>query len=110
MCRHFPEAVCIHFRPRFFGQENTGDVCRACGLVGFVDIHLVYEEFDVTIKLKRIRLMSDRHISTIPTSVSAVVLVASYINSWYMEGFRTHPVHIRCFQSVSKCRLCQYLI
>src|SRR5690606_41863623 len=96
LCRHFPETVCVHFWTCLLCQENTSDVCGACGLIRLVDVHLVNEKLDISVKLQRIRFMNDRYIPTVPTALTAVVLIPRNRYCRNVECFCTQPVNVRC--------------
>src|SRR5690606_19106519 len=98
----FGKAVCVDFWSCVFSQKYSWHVCRTCRLISFVYIHLVNENLDITVKLQRIRFMSDRYISTVPTALTTVVLIPRDRNRRNVECFCTQPVNIRCLKLICK--------
>src|SRR5690606_30703153 len=110
MCSHFAKTICIDLRASVFSQKYTCNVGNAGSLVGLVHVHLVYEKLHVTVELKGVRLMGNGYVPTVPSTLTAMILIPRHRDSGNMEGFSTEPVDVRCLNNICKHRLPQDLI
>src|SRR5690606_39448946 len=91
-------------------QKHPSDVRRAGGLIAFVHVHLINKELNVPIKLDGVGFMFNRHISPVPPTVPAVVLVSRHRKRGNMESFSPEPADISSLQLSRRLRLLNHLI
>src|SRR5690606_30086485 len=99
---HFAKTICVNLGTSVFSQEYSSDVGSAGSLIGLVHVHLVHEELHITVELKGIRLMGNGYVPTVPSTLTAMILIPRHRDSGNMEGFSTEPVDVRCFQNIGQ--------
>src|SRR5690606_13469823 len=79
--RHFAKTICVNLGTSVFSQEYSSDVGSAGSLIGLVHVHLVYEKLHVTVELQGVRLMGNGYIPTVPSTLTAMILIPRHRKS-----------------------------